>query len=56
LGFIYLPAFFLLAAGSLFTTPLGAKAAHRLPLKWLRRTFAVLLVLLASKMLFKALS
>ncbi|MEQ1556516.1 MAG: sulfite exporter TauE/SafE family protein [Gallionella sp.] len=56
LGFVYLPAFFLLAAGSLFTTPLGAKAAHRLPLKWLRRAFAVLLVVLASKMLLKVLS
>jgi len=55
LGFVYLPAFFLLAAGSLFTTPLGAKAAHRLPLEWLRRAFAVLLVVLASKMLLKVL-
>jgi uncharacterized protein len=51
LGFVYLPAFFLLAAGSVFTTPLGAKAAHRLSLQGLRRAFAVLLVLLASKML-----
>ncbi len=56
LGFVYLPGFFLLAAGSLFTTPLGAQAAHRLPLKWLRRVFAVLLVILASKMLLKVFS
>ncbi|MDH2918278.1 MAG: sulfite exporter TauE/SafE family protein [Sideroxydans sp.] len=53
LGFVYLPAFFLLAAGSLFTTPLGAAAAHRLPLSWLRRAFALLLVGLASNMLLK---
>ena len=56
LGFVYLPAFFLLAAGSLFTTALGAKAAQHLPLRLLRSVFALLLVLLASKMLLKVLS
>lgn len=54
LGFVYLPALFLLATGSIFTTPLGAKATHRLPLKLLRRGFAVLLLVLATKMLLKA--
>lgn len=54
LGFVYLPAVLLLAIGSLLTTPLGAKATHRLPLKILRRGFALLLLVLATKMLLKA--
>ena len=54
LGFVYLPAFLLLAIGSLFTTPLGAKATHRLPIKLLRQGFAGLLLVLATKMLLKA--
>lgn len=55
LGFVYLPALFTLAAGSMFTTYLGAKAAHHLPLNILRRGFAVLLFVLATKMLWKVL-
>jgi len=54
LGFVYLPALFMIAAGSMFTTPLGANAIHRLPLKLLHRGFAVLLFVLATKMLLKA--
>ncbi len=55
LGFVYLPALFILAIGTSTTTPLGAKAAHRLPLKHLRRGFAVLLFVLATRMLWKVL-
>ena len=54
LGFVYLPALFMLIFGSAFTTPLGAKATHRLPLEPLRRGFAILLLVLATKMLLKA--
>ncbi|MBI5437835.1 MAG: sulfite exporter TauE/SafE family protein [Nitrosomonadales bacterium] len=54
LGFVYLPALFMLVFGSAFTTPLGAKATHSLPLKPLRRSFAVLLFVLATKMLLRA--
>lgn len=54
LGFVYLPALVLLATGSFFTTPIGARATHRLPIKLLRRGFAVLLLVLATKMLLKA--
>ncbi|HUW25147.1 MAG TPA: sulfite exporter TauE/SafE family protein [Gallionella sp.] len=56
LGFVYLPALFMVALGSAFTTPLGARAAHRLPLQLLRRSFAVLLLVLATKMLLKVLN
>jgi len=55
LGFVYLPALFWVALASIVTAPLGAKATHRLPLKLLRRGFAVLLLVLATKMLWKAL-
>jgi len=55
LGFVYLPALALLATGSLLTTPLGAKATHSLPLKALKRGFALLLLILATKMLWKLL-
>jgi len=54
LGFVYLPALLMLALGSAFTTPLGAKATHRLPLQPLRRGFAILLLVLATRMLLKA--
>lgn len=53
LGFVYLPALFWVALASMLTTPLGAKATHRLPLKLLRRGFALLLLVLATKMLLK---
>ena len=55
LGFVYLPALIALALGALLTTPLGAKATHRLPLKMLKRGFALLLLVLATKMLLKVL-
>ena len=56
LGFVYLPALILLAIGSLFTTPLGARATHRLPIKLLRQGFSLLLLGLATKMLLRAFS
>ncbi len=56
LGFVYLPALLMLVLGSAFTTPLGARATHRLPLQPLRRGFAVLLLILAARMLLKAFS
>jgi uncharacterized membrane protein YfcA len=55
LGYIYLPALFWVALASVSTAALGAKAAHRLKIVVLRKLFAVLLLLLATKMLFKAL-
>jgi len=56
LGFLYLPALLTLAAASMFTAPLGARAAHRLNVKQLRRVFACLLVALASYMVYKGFS
>ncbi len=50
LGFVYLPALALLVAGSIITAPMGARFAHRLPVLTLRRVFACLLYVLATKM------
>jgi uncharacterized membrane protein YfcA len=51
LGFISLPALAGIAAGSILTAPLGARTAHALPVARLKRVFAILLFLLAIRML-----
>jgi hypothetical protein len=53
-GFIWVPALVIIAACSVFTAPLGAKAAHMLPVKKLKRIFASVLYLLAAYMFTKA--
>ncbi len=55
-GFIHLPALLVLAAGSVLTAPLGARMAHRMNVKQLKRAFAVLLYLLAAYMLYKGIT
>ena len=55
-GYIYLPALLLIASASVLLAPLGAKAAHRLNVKQLKRAVAVLLYGLASYMLWRALT
>ncbi|MBB1599118.1 sulfite exporter TauE/SafE family protein [Variovorax sp. UMC13] len=54
-GYIWLPALVVIAACSVFTAPLGARAAHSLPVKKLKRVFASVLYLLAAYMLWKGL-
>lgn len=54
-GYIWLPALLVIAVCSVFTAPLGAKAAHTLPVKKLKRVFASILYLLAAYMLWKGL-
>lgn len=54
LGFIYLPALLVISLASVSTAPLGAKTAHSLPVKSLKKVFAVVLYSLASYMLYKA--
>ena len=54
LGFLYLPALFVIAVASMSTARWGAAVAHRLNMTQLRRMFAVLLYGLAAYMLFKA--
>lgn len=52
LGFVYLPAFVGVVVSTVFMAPVGARLAHRLPVKHLKRAFGVMLALLASKMLW----
>lgn len=49
-GFVYLPALAGIVLGSVLTAPLGARTAHRLPVRPLKRIFALLLVTLALRM------
>jgi uncharacterized membrane protein YfcA len=55
-GYIWLPALVVIAACSFMTAPLGAKAAHSLPIHKLKRIFASVLYLLAAYMLYKGLT
>ncbi len=50
-GYVYLPALALIVAASMPTAPLGARLAHRLPVKRLRIVFALMLLALALRML-----
>ena len=54
LGFIYLPALLVISVASVLTAPLGAKTAHALPVKSLKKVFAIVLYLLAGYMFYKA--
>jgi len=55
-GYIWLPALAVIAVCSFLTAPLGAKAAHSIPVGKLKRVFASILYLLAAYMLYKGLS
>jgi len=55
-GYIWVPALGVIALCSVFTAPLGAKAAHMLPVKKLKRLFASVLYLLAAYMFYKGIS
>ncbi len=54
-GYVYLPALFGIAVVSVLTAPLGVKLAHSLPVDKLKRIFALLLFVVATKMLVSAL-
>ncbi len=55
-GYIWLPGLVVIAACSVLTAPLGAKAAHKLPVKKLKRIFGSVLCVLAAYMFYKGLS
>ncbi|WP_285906210.1 sulfite exporter TauE/SafE family protein [Pseudodesulfovibrio pelocollis] len=52
IGYVYIPAFLGIIAMSMLTAPLGAKLAHSLPVDKLKRVFAVLLILVGTRMLW----
>jgi uncharacterized protein len=51
-GFVYLPALAGIVVASMLMAPVGAAAAHRLPTVWLKRIFAILFYVMATRMLF----
>ncbi len=51
-GYVYLPALIGIVIGTFVTVPWGAKAAHTLPVSTLKKIFAVILFILATKMLW----
>lgn len=52
-GYVYWPALIVISVASVAMAPLGVKAAHALPVKSLKRVFALLLYLLAAFMLYQ---
>ena len=54
LGYVYLPALAVIAIASVLTAPLGARTAHRMEVRKLKRIFAGMLFCLAAYMLWKA--
>lgn len=52
IGYVYLPAFLGTGLSSIFTAPLGAKLAHKLPTATLKRYFSLLLFIMAAKLLW----
>jgi uncharacterized membrane protein YfcA len=51
LGFIYQPALAGIVAASILTAPLGVRLAHHLPVERLKRVFALLIYVVATRML-----
>lgn len=49
-GYVSVPAFVCIAAMSFLTAPLGAKLAHSLPVKSLKKVFAVFLLAMSARM------
>ena len=52
-GYVWLPALLMICLSTVFTAPIGARMAHRLPVKQLKRAFAVLLYALATSMFYR---
>ena len=53
LGYVWLPALVVIASCSVLTAPLGARAAHALPVGKLKRLFACVLYALGGYMIWK---
>lgn len=56
LGYIYLPALVVISVASVTMAPVGARAAHKMPVAKLKQIFAMILYSLAGYMLWKAAS
>ncbi|UCH49432.1 MAG: sulfite exporter TauE/SafE family protein [Betaproteobacteria bacterium] len=56
LGYVYLPALISIVIGTFVTVPIGAHLAHSMPVVRLKKIFAVILFLLAARMLWSIFS
>ena len=54
IGYLYVPALLTISVASVLTAPFGARTAHRMDMRQLKRVFAVLLFGLAAYMVYKA--
>jgi uncharacterized membrane protein YfcA len=54
IGYIHVPALLTISVASVLTAPFGARTAHRMDMRQLKRVFAVLLFGLAASMVYKA--
>jgi uncharacterized membrane protein YfcA len=52
IGYVYLPALIGIVIGTLITVPWGARMAHTMPVPRLKKIFAVILFILATRMLW----
>jgi len=52
-GYLYLPGLLVIATISMMTAPLGARTAHRMDIRPLKRAFAVVLYILAAYFLLR---
>ncbi|NDV23740.1 sulfite exporter TauE/SafE family protein [Desulfovibrio sp. JC022] len=50
-GYVYLPALIGIVSASMLTAPIGVRLAHSLPVDKLKKIFAVLLIIVATRML-----
>lgn len=56
IGYVFLPALAVIAVVSVLMAPIGVKAAHAMPVKQLKRVFALILYVLAAYMLYRGLT
>jgi len=54
LGFVHLPSLAGLVVASMLVAPFGARAAHKLPVATLKKTFAVFLYIIGTKLLINS--
>ena len=52
LGYVHIPSLLGIVISSVLFAPVGAALAHKLPINQLKKIFALLLVLMAGKLLF----
>ena len=53
MGYLYLPGLFVISLASMCTAPLGARTAHRMDIRPLKKVFAAVLYLLAAYFLLR---